>query len=141
MHIRPTNLSDEIAIRALLDELENRASNQAIFHTNFLYYLGNTNNIFRVIEKNSNIIGFISCIGQPLLHHEGWVYEIQELVISKAFQRGGFGRALIEHVRNEVSTRGGVSLEVTTNKRRKNAHVFYQSVGFINSHEKFTYYF
>jgi hypothetical protein len=51
------------------------------------------------------------------------------------------GRQLIAAMKPELTQLGAKSLEVTSNKRRKEAHAFYQSVGFLNSHEKFTIYF
>jgi GNAT superfamily N-acetyltransferase len=51
------------------------------------------------------------------------------------------GRQLIAALKPELTQLGAKSLEVTSNKRRKEAHAFYQSVGFLNSHEKFTIYF
>lgn len=93
------------------------------------------------VQNENEIIGFITCKGQSLLHHEGMVFEIQELIVTKAHQWKGVGRKLIEALRPELLRHGAISLEVTTNKRRKEAHAFYQSVGFLNSHEKFTIYF
>ena len=48
---------------------------------------------------------------------------------------------LIAALKPDLARLGAMSLEVTSNKRRKEAHAFYQSVGFLNSHEKFTIYF
>jgi PhnO protein len=87
------------------------------------------------------IKGFVSCKGQRLLHHQGMVFEIQEMIVSSSHQGKGYGRLLFQKIQGEVMLRGAMSLEVTSNKRRKEAHAFYASMGFRNSHEKFTIYF
>jgi GNAT superfamily N-acetyltransferase len=61
--------------------------------------------------------------------------------VTSAQQGRGIGKKLIDSLKPELSRQGAKSLEVTSNKRRKEAHAFYQSVGFLNSHEKFTIYF
>lgn len=140
--IRQAVESDAASVKCLLEELENRLFDQAIFMRIYMEYLRVPLTLMQVAVQNENeIVGFLSCKGQTLLHHEGMVFEIQELIVTKAHQGRGVGRKLIEALRPELLRHGAISLEVTTNKRRKEAHAFYQSVGFLNSHEKFTIYF
>jgi PhnO protein len=140
--IRPAISTDENAILALLEELENRVFDAAVFTDIFQTYLADSLTFLKVaVAEDERICGFISCKGQPLLHHEGLVFEIQELIVTSAHQGRGVGRQLIAALKPELIQLGAKSLEVTSNKRRKEAHAFYQSVGFLNSHEKFTIYF
>ena len=142
IHIRSVKIPDVIEIKALIDELENINSDAVIFESIFDEYLYDSNSLMFVAENSAgHLLGFISCRGHRLLHHQGMVFEIQELIVTMAEQGKGIGRALINQIREEVQRRGAKSLEVTSNKRRKEAHAFYQSVGFKNSHEKFTIYF
>jgi PhnO protein len=140
--IRQAVESDVAAVKGLLEELENRAFDQAVFDRIYAEYLHTPLTIMQVaIHNEIEIIGFISCKGQSLLHHDGLVFEIQELIVTASHQGRGVGRQLIAALKPELSRLGAKSLEVTSNKRRKEAHAFYQSVGFLNSHEKFTIYF
>jgi len=139
--IRPAVYPDVNQIKVLLDELENKDLDPAVFDSIFNEYLIDTLTLMFVAVKDAVVIGFISCRGHRLLHHEGFVFEIQEMVVTASEQGKGIGRALVNIVCEEVQRRGAKSLEVTSNKRRKEAHAFYQSVGFKNSHEKFTIYF
>lgn len=142
IQIRLVEITDIQGIKLLVDELENTNSDAAIFASIFHDYLLDPNSLMYVTENNAgHLLAFISCRGHRLLHHQGMVFEIQELIVTKAAQGKGIGRALINQVREEVQRRGAKSLEVTSNKRRKEAHAFYQSMGFRNSHEKFTIYF
>jgi PhnO protein len=142
INIRKVIETDENSIRNLLDELENRTSDPAVFQGIFMHYLLRENTLFFAAETDQQeIIGFISCLGQLLLHHEGLVFEIQELIVTSGYQGKGIGQLLIKQVREELKPYEVKSIEVTSNKRRIKAHEFYQAVGFKNSHEKFTCYF
>ena len=141
-NIRKVIETDENAIRTLLDELENRISDPTVFHRIFNHYLIRENALFFAAENDQKeIIGFITCLGQLLLHHEGLVYEIEELIVTRTYQGKGIGQLLINQVREELKPYDIKSIEVTSNKRRTQAHEFYKAVGFKNSHEKFTCYF
>jgi len=140
--IRPVISTDAQGILVLLEELENRSFDAEKFAGIFAAYLQDPLALmYAAVDENEQICGFISCKGQPLLHHEGLVFEIQELIVTSAHQGRGIGKKLIESLKPELARLGAISLEVTSNKRRKEAHAFYQSVGFLNSHEKFTIYF
>jgi PhnO protein len=140
--IRQAVESDAVSVKCLLEELENREFDQAIFDRIYTEYVDAPLTLMKVaVSSETEIVGLITCKGQSLLHHEGMVFEIQELIVTAAHQGNGIGRKLIEALRPELLHHAAISLEVTTNKRRKEAHAFYQSVGFLNSHEKFTIYF
>ena len=141
LEIREVQRKDEEIVRHLLDELEDRVADADTFHSIFKEYLEREESVFLVAVVDEAVVGFITCLGQRLLHHEGWVYEVQELIVTEAFQGEGIGQAMIEEVRRIIEPRGIKSVEVSSNKRRKKAHAFYQAVGFANSHEKFTIYF
>ncbi|MHA8080070.1 GNAT family N-acetyltransferase [Aquirufa regiilacus] len=140
--IRVATLADAPSVKRLIDELENTVSDPLIFESIYTEYCVNPDTLMFVLELESlGIKGFVSCKGQRLLHHQGLVFEIQEMIVGAGQQGKGYGRLLFEIVQQEVVARGAKSLEVTSNKRRKEAHAFYESMGFRNSHEKFTIYF
>lgn len=140
--IRQAKLDDEKAVLELVNELENRESDPQIFSQIWAEYLGHMHTHVWVAENMENQVhGFLSVVGQNLLHHEGMVYEIQELMVTASCQGKGLGRKLIEALKNELKEKDVKSIEVTSNKRRKEAHAFYEAMGFTNSHEKFTIYF
>ncbi|MHA8054216.1 GNAT family N-acetyltransferase [Aquirufa sp. OSTEICH-129A] len=140
--IRRGTLEDAREILSLLEELENRQFNPIVFQQILEGYLINSNIILLVIENSTkSVLGFLSAIGQNLLHHGGMVYEIQELIVTASYQGRGLGSLLIEALQSELKDKDVKSIEVTSNKRRKEAHAFYEAMGFKNSHEKFTIYF
>ncbi len=142
IRIRPCLRTDFESIHRLIQELENKEMNREILQGIFNEYWAKRWVFLSVAESEDlNVIGFISCLGQNLMHHEGLVFEIEELIVSQDFQGKGIGHLLVRAVQQEVEKLGAKSFEVTTHKRRTGAHRFYKSVGFINSHEKFTQYF
>lgn len=142
IEIRVATLADAPSVKRLIDELENVVSDPLIFESIYTEYFLNPDTLMYVLELGPlGIEGFVSCKGQRLLHHQGWVFEIQEMIVSAGQQGQGYGRLLFQKIKEEVVVRGAKSLEVTSNKRRKEAHAFYESMGFRNSHEKFTIYF
>lgn len=142
IEIRVATLVDAPSVKRLIDELENNVSDPLIFEEIYTEYCLNPDTLMFVLELGQQgIKGFVSCKGQRLLHHQGLVFEIQEMIVSSSHQGQGYGRLLFQKIQEEVVLRGAKSLEVTSNKRRKEAHAFYESMGFRNSHEKFTIYF
>jgi PhnO protein len=142
IQIRRAEKSDVRSVKALIDELEKWDSEMTIFASIYEEYLKQPNNFMYLVDHpNDGVVAFISCKGQQLLHHLGWVYEIQELIVTDAHRGKGYGSLLVDKIREEVEMRGAKSLEVTSNKRRLEAHAFYGAIGFRNSHEKFTIYF
>jgi len=140
--IRVATMEDAPFVKRLIDELENNVSDPLILESIYKEYFLNSDTLMFVLELGSQgIKGFVSCKGQRLLHHQGLVFEIQEMIVSSSHQGKGFGRLLFQKIQEEVVLQGAKSLEVTSNKRRKEAHAFYESMGFRNSHEKFTIYF
>ena len=142
IQIRRAEKSDVRSVKALIDELEKWDSEMTIFASIYEEYLKQPYTLMYLVDHPiDGVVAFISCKGQQLLHHLGWVYEIQELIVTDSHRGKGYGRLLVDKIREEVEMRGAKSLEVTSNKRRLEAHAFYEAAGFRNSHEKFTIYF
>ena len=137
--IRLAVKKDMLTVYEQICDLENKALNmndfKKIFNANIL-----SNNILYLVAEynNENIIGFISCHIQNLLHHEKRVAEIQELYVNKKYRQQGVGTLLINKVVEKLKTKKIESLEVTAQNKRKKTHDFYISSGFKQSHLKFT---
>lgn len=142
MKIRKAVAKDVESVKILIEELEEIQMNKTDLESIFFEYIERKYAFIWVVEnERSEVVGFLSCFGQRLLHHVNWVYEIQELIITKSYQNQGIGKFLIQNLVVELKKQNVFSLEVTTNKKRKATQEFYKAAGFINSHEKFTMYF
>lgn len=89
-----------------------------------------------VIEAREQVVGAASLIIVPNLSHRGRPYAIVENVVVEAAERGaGHGELLMRYVVAEARRAGCYKLSLTSNKRRKDAHRFYQRLGFQATHE------
>lgn len=84
------------------------------------------------------VTGFLSVHTQYLLHHCGKVAEIQELFVAEKYRKLGIGRDLVNTAEKILSEGTCFLIEVTAQAKRLQTHSFYESMGFINSHKKFT---
>jgi PhnO protein len=76
-------------------------------------------------------------MGQILLHHNGLVYEIQEMYVLPEYRSRGVGKILLDTLIERISVDDYVLLEVCSSFKRLDAHRFYEANGF----EKTTYKF
>jgi N-acetylglutamate synthase-like GNAT family acetyltransferase len=97
---------------------------------------------FLVAEKDGSVGGtlFIQII--PNLSHNARPYAILEnMVVDNKYRRQGIGRNLIDHALTRCREAGCYKVQLLSNKKRKEAHEFYRSVGFEDSALGFRAYF
>ena len=139
MTTRFATQEDVRVIYGFINELENTVFDYDTFEKYYFENLENKNNIYLVATDTvKNVIGFCSSHGQILLHHQSLVFEIQELFIATDYRDRKVGRFLLQALEDILKQQGHELLEVTSNKRRKEAHRFYINNGFAESHFKFT---
>lgn len=138
MLVRSALPQDVSIIYAFLCQLSEKQYDKILFEEVYLQNLQNDKNIYLVAETEGRVVGFLSCHGQLLLHHTGWVYEIQEMFTDAAYRGKGIGKQLLAELESILSTRPYDMIDVTSNNRRTEAHQFYLSNGFTQSHQKFT---
>ncbi|HSZ33970.1 MAG TPA: GNAT family N-acetyltransferase [Puia sp.] len=136
--IRSAVLSDAETIFNFVCHLEERNFDFESFKERFSENLNNRDNIYLVaVNEEDESIGFISCHGQSLLHHEGKVFEIQEMYVARNNRDRGIGKALFAALQERLSKMDCESLEVTANIKRSDARRFYTKLGFVQTHVKF----
>ncbi|WP_330123114.1 GNAT family N-acetyltransferase [Flavobacterium rakeshii] len=139
MTARFATKQDVKAIYGFINELENTVFDYGVFEQYYFENLENKNYIYIVVtDAVQNVIGFCSCHGQLLLHHLSMVFEIQELYVTPEYRNNKVGRFLLETMESLLKEKGYNLLEVTSNKRRTEAHRFYINNGFADTHFKFT---
>jgi PhnO protein len=136
--IRNAIIADFDIINDFIEELEStrfdRQRQQEIFSAN----IANSRNIYLVAEENSNVVGYLSCHVQSLLHHGGCVGEIQEMFVSSEKRSHGIGKFLLSRLRSLANEMDLVQLEVTSDNERLMTHKFYEREDFELTHKKFT---
>ncbi|WP_024770015.1 GNAT family N-acetyltransferase [Aquimarina macrocephali] len=137
VEIRKAKDSDFSSIHRFIEILENQAFKKNEQEKIFLENLNNRNNIYLTAIVENEIVGFLSCHVQNLLHHNGLIGEIQEMFITESCRGLGIGQKLIDQLKSIAKEKKIIQLEVTSNIKRENAHSFYENQDFVNTHKKF----
>ena len=136
--IRAASIKDTDTIFSFISHLEERSFDFNSFRDRFSDNLEAKEIIYLVaVNEEDEAIGFISCHGQSLLHHEGKVFEVQEMYVAKTYRDKGIGKALFAAVQERLAKTDCETLEVSTNAKRLDARRFYLKLGFQQTHVKF----
>ncbi len=91
-----------------------------------------------VAEEGGELLGSVTVIVEPNLSYQGTPFAIIENVIVTEAARGKGVDALIINAAIEIAREAGCyKISLTSNKRREDAHRFYESLVFHASHEGF----
>lgn len=138
MEIRGALKEDCKTVHRFICELEDTQFDYTMFEEYYFRNLDNHDTIYLVAEDAGEVIGFLSCHGQYLLHHMGKVFEIQELYVEEKHRSKKAGQLLIERLEAILKEQGYKFLEVASNIKRTDAHRFYLKNGFGQTHYRFT---
>jgi GNAT superfamily N-acetyltransferase len=91
-----------------------------------------------VAEASGRVVGTATLGIVPNLSYRGrpWAF-VEGLVVDGSGRRKGYGEALMRYAIEEARRAGCYKVSLTSNKRRSEAHLFYQKLGFAASHEGF----
>lgn len=93
-------------------------------------------NQLHVAELGGKVVGCFQLTYTPGLTYQGRERATIEGVRVSLVMRGqGIGKAMMEYAIGLAKARGCVLVQLTTDKRRGEAHEFYRSLGFVASHE------
>ena len=91
-----------------------------------------------VAELDGEVVGTLQLSVLPSLPHRGAFRGQLEGVHVRADQRGGgLGAAMVGWAVKEARRRGCGQVQLTSQKRRTDAHRFYERLGFARSHDGF----
>ncbi len=94
------------------------------------------NQLLAVAERHGRIIGILQLSFIPGLTRRGmWRGQIEGVRVAAAERGGGIGRAMIAWAIAEARKRGCGLVQLTSDKRRPEAHAFYEALGFQATHE------
>ncbi len=82
--------------------------------------------------------GIVTLHRMRVLHRPRPVGRITALVVEQALRGQGVGRALVRYAESYLSHSGCGLLEITSNVSLKQAHAFYQHLGYERSSERFS---
>jgi len=82
-----------------------------------------------VAYENGAVVGFAAGYAMPLIQREP-AGRLAALIVADGSRGMGVGRALVDAVTEEARRRGCERLEVTSAEHRRDAHAFYERLGF-----------
>lgn len=134
--IRPASQSDEETVYGFLCDLEDMLLDRVLFKQVFCHNLMNPTIHYLIAEVGDQVVGFISCHIQSILHHTGRIGEIQELYVQPDYRNQRIGHALVAALDTLARQERLVNLEVTTNQKRSDTVRFYEREHFSRTHFK-----
>jgi ribosomal protein S18 acetylase RimI-like enzyme len=94
------------------------------------------NQLLAVADRDSQVVGCLQLTFLPGLSHRGaWRGQIEGVRIAASQRSSGLGKAMMEWAIAQCRARGCRMVQLTTDKRRHDAHRFYARLGFVASHE------
>lgn len=125
---------DELGSHGDAWTVENRPAYEAAFEA---IRRSPDNRLFVALD-GGEIVGTFQLTFIPNLTGRGALRVKVESVKVKAVRRsGGIGAKMIAFMEDHARASGAAMLELTSNKTRKDAHRFYERLGFARSHEGF----
>jgi GNAT superfamily N-acetyltransferase len=138
--IRPAQPSDLPALVALLEQLSlddprEDPGEMPEYEAAFARIQADARQTLLVAESDGSVVGTAVIILIPNLSHVGRPYAVVEDVVVDSTRRGkGIGEALMRRAIEIAREAGCYKLVLTSNRRRTDAHRFYERLGFTASH-------
>lgn len=89
-----------------------------------------------VADRDGVVVGTCQLTFLPGLSHRGmWRGQIEAVRIAASERGSGLGKAMMAWALDQCRARGCRQVQLTTDKRRHDAHRFYERLGFVASHE------
>lgn len=134
--VRDVTLEDEEVLYRFNLALSERPLSREAFSVAFRTNVTAGSNKYLIAEIEGVPVGMGSCHVQWLLHHASPMAEVQELYVSPEFRSRGVGALLLQTLEAFARSKGADQVELSTNKKRIDAHRFYSSQGYHDSHLK-----
>ncbi|HXF50230.1 MAG TPA: GNAT family N-acetyltransferase [Dehalococcoidia bacterium] len=94
-----------------------------------------------VAEVGGEVVGTFVFIVIPNLSYRGRpVAQVENVVVDEPWRGRGVGEAMMRWAIEEARRAGCFRVQLTSNKARKDAHRFYERLGFVATHEGFKLY-
>jgi len=95
------------------------------------------NTLFVAVDGDE-VVGTFQLTFIPNLTGRGALrVKVESVKVRAARRSGGIGAKMMAFAEDHARRRGAAAMELTSNKTRKDAHRFYERLGFVRSHEGF----
>ena len=138
---RIIDLYDELTISTSEVEMS-RSSSLEDYRNMFAEIYTDPRHELLVAEHEGEIVGTVVLLIVPNLSHNATPWALVEnIVVGHQYRRRGFGKLLLEYAIAQAKERRCHRIELCSDKRREEAHQFYESIGFGASAYGFRIYF
>lgn len=137
--IRIARLSDAQQIAKLCLQLGYSNSSQEIENRLNAIDPDRTQSIWVAASNKNDIVGWVHALKVVYLESSPFI-EIGGLVVDQDQRGKGIGKALIQKVEHWAKTIGLLEIRLRSNIIRKEAHEFYEKIGFKNVKTQYTFY-
>ncbi len=97
-----------------------------------------TENVLFVAVEAGEIVGTFQLTFIPNLTGRGALrVKVESVKVKAARRSGGIGARMMAFAEDHARSNGARAMELTSNKTRKDAHRFYERIGFTKGHEGF----
>lgn len=88
-----------------------------------------------VAERNGEIIGTLQLMFLPSLSYQGGLRsQVESVRVDRRYQNIGIGTEMMKYVIERAKARGAHAMQLTSHQSRKDAHRFYERLGFKLTH-------
>jgi ribosomal protein S18 acetylase RimI-like enzyme len=134
MRVRDAKEGDAEAVAALVAQLDFSVTPADAAHRiAMLADLGQP----LLIADDGGPVGCLSWNVMPVLHRDSWVGRISMLVVDHAQRSHGIGAQLVAEAEARMIARGCRLIEVTSNEALRDAHRFYEGLGYTRTSYRF----
>jgi len=124
-----SNLCGQLGYPSTEDEIEYRLNKINLDENHVIYVAESSQN---------NVIGWIHAYICQILESDFKV-ELGGLIVDEQYRRKGVGKHLLDSVEKWASDKGCTKISVRSGSTRKEAHVFYEKVGYKKVKEQYTF--
>lgn len=133
---RPAVRDDAREIARLLTQL-GHPTEEADVAVSWSEWAAGSNDAFVVAREDGSLAAFVTLHVTRVLHRRRPLARLTSLVVDEPDRGRGLGRALVRLVEAEAAARGCGILELTSNLRRRDAHAFYEHLGYERTSARF----
>lgn len=94
--------------------------------------------VFVAETLDKKVVGWVHVHIYPLLECD-LMAEIGGLVVDKDYRRKGIGKELMRYAEEWAKSKGCGSVSLRSNVIRKEAHIFYESIGYVKIKQSYTF--
>jgi GNAT superfamily N-acetyltransferase len=88
-------------------------------------------------EPGTALLGAVTLHITPVLHRAGPVGRLTAVIVDESTRGRGVGGALVSAAEDFLAAHGCALIEITSNKKRTDAHAFYERLGYIATSVRF----